>query len=572
MKDEGRVSLLYPKGEAGYKTVSETTMHDLGMDAFCCQLTDNKTEQAVIMQVLSKMTADPHTAKYRSDIFDEIYKNPQMCEKMMELLGKIDFLKDYGVFKKNYESSAGIWDLMHRLEEMNEYIGYVEATHECLLEAEPVSEGLKALKERIDKVYHDNGYDALKRDISRLKASTENLKSITLGINLNERFEAESMGLISINNKQFVRSGIIGEFYEKIAAKDHIQEGTDWDENYKYHQIKPDALTDNAGLAKTALVTSGMKSPLLASQIASIPSGDGAEYSTRYMNREANHLISITVKNLRETLHKYMSVTITEVTDLIPELMFYVRFADYIRKLADKGIKFSKPEVIEKADFGYEMHAKGVYNLKLIPGSLLTGEEIVPNDLDFDKDSMIYILTGANRGGKTTITQTVGQIFMLAQSGIYIPGESFDYEPVDCIYTHFPADEDKTMDLGRLGEECKRFRELYRDAGNKSLILLNETFSTTSFEEGYYIARDSVKAIAKKGIRTIYNTHMHKLAMEITSESGEREREGIKSLIIRSEDEEDRFKVVVAPPEGMSYAKRIAERYGVTYESLTDGE
>ncbi len=43
------------------------------------------------------------------------------------------------------------------------------------------------------------------------------------------------------------------------------------------------------------------------------------------------------------------------------------------------------------------------------------------------------------------------------------------------------------------------------------LVLLNETFSTTSFEEGYYISKDSVKALLAKAVRTIYNTHMHKL-------------------------------------------------------------
>ena len=64
----------------------------------------------------------------------------------------------------------------------------------------------------------------------------------------------------------------------------------------------------------------------------------------------------------------------------------------------------------------------------------------------------------------------------MAQGGIYVPGDSFEYVPVDCIYTHFPADEDKTLDLGRLGEECKRFREIYSAATQKSLLLLNETF------------------------------------------------------------------------------------------------
>ena len=43
---------------------------------------------------------------------------------------------------------------------------------------------------------------------------------------------------------------------------------------------------------------------------------------------------------------------------------------------------------------------------------------------------------------------------------------------------------------------------------------MNESFSTTSFEEGYYIAKDSVRAILHKGMRTIYNTHMHKLAFD----------------------------------------------------------
>ena len=59
----------------------------------------------------------------------------------------------------------------------------------------------------------------------------------------------------------------------------------------------------------------------------------------------------------------------------------------------------------------------------------------------------------------------------------------------------FPADEDKTLDLGRLGEACKRFKAIYEEADSSSLLLMNESFSTTSFEEGYYIAKDSVRDV-----------------------------------------------------------------------------
>ena len=146
--------------------------------------------------------------------------------------------------------------------------------------------------------------------------------------------------------------------------------------------------------------------------------------------------------------------------------------------------------------------------------------------------------------------------------------------PVDCIFTHYPADEDKTLDYGRLGEECKRFREIFSRCTSDSLLLLNETFSTTSFEEGFFIARDAVKAILKKGTRCIYNTHMHKLASDIGEINAEGAKEGASSkaasLVVLSDGGERSFKVKVAPPQGMSYARDIAQKYGVTYDMLIE--
>ena len=217
------------------------------------------------------------------------------------------------------------------------------------------------------------------------------------------------------------------------------------------------------------------------------------------------------------------------------------------------------------------MAAEGLYNLKLVatekPGN------VVPNDLAFDARRRVFVLTGANRGGKTTVTQAVGQLFILAQSGISVPAKSFRYDPADAVLTHFPADEDKTLDLGRLGEECRRFRELFVQSTPESLILLNEPFSTTSFEEGYFIAADAVRAILDRGTRTIYNTHMHKLAGDLDTviNTGDREGKAI-SLVAETREGKHSFRVTEAPPEGRSFAHEIAEKYGVTYESLMTPE
>lgn len=70
-------------------------------------------------------------------------------------------------------------------------------------------------------------------------------------------------------------------------------------------------------------------------------------------------------------------------------------------------------------------------------------------------------------------------------------------------FTHFPADENDTVDLGRLGEESKRLAEIFSSASRYSLLLLNESLATTNVAEGLYIARDVVKSMRYLGTRAI---------------------------------------------------------------------
>lgn len=556
-----KISLIYPVGTDGMNPLKETVIHDLGLDAICEKVAGKPQEQNILLKVLSSVTDDPAVTRYRCEVFRDIYDQPQMCEELMKLLDKIDFLRDYGSFKDRYDERAGAWDLLHRLEEINDYIGYVEAIYTCLSKVTLRSEGLNRLKDYVDALYHERGFEELKKDISECRATTANLKSVTVGINLNERFEASSIGLISINSKAFTRSGILSNFSD-IIVKNNIRPDNDWDDNYKFH---PFSATDAFAAVERFTNRQMRMNPMYT--IATVPADDSAEGMTVHMEKVTNHMLGLVIKKLKEVLKRYVYVTITDITDLIPELVYYIRFADYVRGLRKAGYVFCMPETAPDDEDGRTMKARGFWNLKLAENC--KAEEVVRNDLDFDRDHRAYILTGANRGGKTTVTQAIGQLFALAQGGIFVPAEQFVFHPADRIHTHFPADEDKTLDLGRLGEECKRFREMFRDCTGKSLLLLNETFSTTSFEEGYYIARDSVKAILNAGIRTIYNTHMHKLAFELDELNSAGGDGKAASLIVKSTDGQRSFRISVEPPEGMSYARDIAVKYGVTYEMLT---
>ena len=580
---QSSLSILFPdQDRVTYRQIPPETWHDLGLDAIVEKVAKQPQEVPLLQRVMTAMTDDPAVSRFRADVFEDLHRHPDIRARLMELLDHVKMFYDYGVVNRHSTDEAGIWDLMHRLEEYHDYILTVEAIRSCLSGKDLVSRGLNTLRDTISAIYESNGFAALRKDVEAMRTTASGVRSVTVGINVNDRFEAINMGLVAVNAKPFTRSGILKHFITAVSPRDDIVPEADWSGSMSYSPAVP-PLGVAGAMESVTRTTMAIRNPLLGLSLASIPREDGSAEVPRQFDAAASQLLSRLVRRLKETLGKYLNISVKDISDLIPELLFYVRWAEYLESLEAAGWHFCKPHVRDAASASPAssedpaaapasgsagMEAVGFYNLKLI-GSI-PPSQAVPNTLSFDREKRIYILTGANRGGKTTVTQAVGQLFLLAQCGLSVPAESFSFDPVDLVLTHFPADEDQTMDLGRLGEECRRFRELYLSASGRSLLLLNETFSTTSFEEGYYIAVDAVRALLCIDARVIYNTHMHKLAYELDSAVNDPARPGrAVSLVAETADGHSSFRVRIAPPEGKSFARGIAEQYGVTYESLT---
>jgi hypothetical protein len=566
MIGDKKFSLLYPRGKTyEFTKIEDDAFHDLGLDVITKEVSSEPKEQSIIANILSHLSEDPDVTNYRQDVFDDLKSLPDIREKISELFEKIEFNKQYGVIRKSKDEVEGLWFLMHRLNQYRDYITCVDALKECLGDERIKSQGLKDYRTYIDEVYADAHFNELKKDLEKLTKETSEIQSVTIGMNLNGRLEAVSMGIVSVNNKPFKKSNIVSNFADGIGG-DKIKEGNEWNGDMHYRVVEKQATQGFTNFMTEAIkATNPLARSASSNTTASIANGDGIANSPAQFDTVLNRMLDVMAKSLRRTLDKYSEMALSEVADVIPEFIYYIRFIDFLSKIESKGFKLTKPKAVPKGDVN--MQAKGFYNFKLAM-NLLTPKDLVVNDLDFDNDHTIYILTGANRGGKTTATQGIGLLYALAQGGVYVPADSFVFAPADCIYTHFPADEDQTMDLGRLGEECIRFKEIFENAKDTSLILMNETFSTTSFEEGYYIACDSIKALLTKGARTIYNTHMHKLGLDAEEFSKDFKLKAA-SLIVKSDGGKRSFKLAIAPPEGSSYAADIAKKYGVTYEMLT---
>ena len=106
-------------------------------------------------------------------------------------------------------------------------------------------------------------------------------------------------------------------------------------------------------------------------------------------------------------------------------------------------------------------------------------------------------------------------------------------------------------------------------ATENSMLLLNESLATTNVSEGLFIAKDVVRAMRYLGVRSVFNTHMHDLAKNLDEMNTKTEGKSIvQSLVTGVDNGERSFKVYISPPQGSSYARDIAKKYGVTFEQI----
>ena len=526
------LSLLYPAGKTvSCQILNENTCNDLSLDSVLDYISETDAEKKTIRQMMVRLECDEQVICYRRDIFEDMMNFPDLRERIKDMLSELEYLK---TLEKSFrdDTAAHIWQLITRLKELEVYIDCITGIHKALTESPVRSEGLIRLRDYVSSIYSESGFDQLKKDIQNLITERSRIKSITLGINLDDMMRPTEVGILSINSEKFDHTGILDNFLG-------------------FCSMFSDLINMNSGMTK--LHRSGATAeddPLM-----------------RNLSRAVTDMLGANVRHMKSSLSRYVNISGYSLTKFIPEFIFYIRWAEFFSKVRDAGMPVASPEILEVRK--RELYAEGIYNIRLAIQKLEGKKgDIVCNDFEFNSDHGSYIMTGPNRGGKTTFTQAVGWLFLLAQHGIAVPCESLSLSPCDNILTHFPADENKTINLGRLGEEAKRISEIFSMASNKSVLLFNEPLATTSFSEGLYIARDVVESLRYLGARTVFNTHMHELAMRVDAINYLDGDIKVASLVTGVHEGRRSYKVYIAPPEGVSYARDIAEKYGVTAVQL----
>ncbi len=555
-------SLLYPdNSERKHKTLTDESINDLSIDFLLDALTEKKNEREHMRKLMTCVTDDPDVIRYRCDVFEDFLRFPKLRTSMEDLVLKLADLRDLERFQKDQEGSA-FWSLVNRLREIDEYVSCISMIRDILGDLDIRSEGMKNLRKMVNDISLESGFEELRLDIDETLEKVRRLKSITIGVNLDGMLRPKSAGVISLNDSEFKESGLMRRFMSFADKKNELHHGTDVSSIRVFHPATP--ITPVSFVQKSELNDNMIGEHITTSTVT------GADSLSNAIKDTVTNIMKQTVGEIKSTIKRYVNISGYTLINLMPEILFYIRWAELVDKIKAVGLPVCKPEILDPEDRNCSF--KELYNLKLAINKI-KGEQIniITNDIEFNDEHRIFILTGPNRGGKTIFTQAWGLAMLLAQLGIYVPAGYAAVCPCDNIFTHFPADENDTVDLGRLGEESKRLSEIFRLATDRSVMLLNESLATTSVTEGLFIAKDVVRAMCYMGVRTIFNTHMHDLARTVDELNSEVEcKSKAASLVTGVHDGERSFKVSLSEPQGISYAKDIAEKYGVSFAQIKE--
>ncbi len=138
----------------------------------------------------------------------------------------------------------------------------------------------------------------------------------------------------------------------------------------------------------------------------------------------------------------------------------------------------------------------------------------VPNDLNFDNETQIIVLTGPNMAGKSTYLRQNGLIMLMAQIGSFVPADYAKITPVDRIFTRVGAVDYIAKGQSTFLVEMLETANILHNATDNSLVLLDEIGRGTSTYDGLSIAWavvEYIHTLVGHKPKTIFATHYHEL-------------------------------------------------------------
>lgn len=304
------------------------------------------------------------------------------------------------------------------------------------------------------------------------------------------------------------------------------------------------------------------------SQLGRVPSewrrkqtvAGGERYTNDALDQLAADIESAEGRALERELAVFAKLVgeVVAVADRIRKLARGLAAWDVAASLADVAHRhdFVRPDVDDGDLLDIEEGRHAVVEQHAAKG------RFVPNDTRLDLGGQyLWLVTGPNMAGKSTLMRQVALIVVLAQMGSYVPAKRARVGVVDRLLSRVGASDNLARGESTFMVEMRETAAILRNATRRSLVILDEIGRGTSTYDGLSIAWAVAEHLA--GVtrsRALFATHYHELT-ELARTS-----EGVANVSVSAREHEGGvlfLHTLAKGPASRSYGIAVARLAGL---------
>jgi len=212
-------------------------------------------------------------------------------------------------------------------------------------------------------------------------------------------------------------------------------------------------------------------------------------------NKYLNCIYKLFSKN-KNLLHR--------ITDIIAEI-------DVTCSSAKVAVKYSynRPTINNK------LSNKSYVNVEKIRHPIIEriiDKEYIVNDVNLNSNGML--LYGVNSSGKSSIIRSIGCNLVLAQAGMFVSCEKFEYFPYTLLLSKISCKDNLFVGHSTFISEMIEIRSMIQRSDSNTMILADELCSGTESLSAVSIVSSTILHLIKQKSTFLLSTHLHGL-MEI---------------------------------------------------------
>ena len=256
-----------------------------------------------------------------------------------------------------------------------------------------------------------------------------------------------------------------------------------------------------------------------------------------------------------------------EIERLLTELSNYLfgklqEFKSTYKVMLDADLWFAKAQLANQLNAKSCVFSDDSIELKQLKHPMLCltqPKEVVGNDIEFNNNRRILILSGPNAGGKTILLKSVGLAAQMARCGLFICADEGSSLPFFTdLFVGIGDSQSVDDNLSTFAAHLKILNQSTKAKGPTNLILIDEICGSTDPEEGSALARSFIEEYSNNKAFGIITSHLG--ALKTNWDKGS----GITNGSMDFNSEKGPSYQILLGIAGQSLAIQTAKRVGVS--------